>query len=194
MRLGVRTFAGSTTKKLWYILPTLLLTLAIYCLLGASPSHAQGQHSVVASWMPSTTPSVTYNVYRGTAADMETSSPLNPMPVAALTFTDTTVKGGTTYFYVVRSFDGISESVNSNEVLAVIPADLPPPPPPKYAPGDTFKVITSGARLNVRQAADPTAPVINSLSNGQLGTITGPLANGYWQISLGFVSDQFIRQ
>jgi hypothetical protein len=79
------------------------------------------QHSVVLSWVASTSTVVGYNVYRGTQSGgpytLITSS-----TVLATTYTDTAVQAGATYFYVVTAVDSSSnESSFSNEVQAVIP-------------------------------------------------------------------------
>lgn len=73
----------------------------------------------------------------------------------------------------------------------------PPGPPPNpilsklFMLGDTGKVITSGARLNVRVMPNPTAQVVSTLDNGSLFTITGGPALfssiNWWQISKGWI-------
>ena len=81
----------------------------------------QVQHSASLSWHASTSQVVGYNIYRSTQSGSYTA-PLNPSPQPALTFTDTTVSSGVTYFYVATAVDSNSqESVASNEVTAVIP-------------------------------------------------------------------------
>lgn len=57
-----------------------------------------------------------YNVYRGTTSGSHT---LLASAVSATNYTDSTVANGTTYYYVVRAFNG-TESANSNEA-AVTP-------------------------------------------------------------------------
>lgn len=59
-------------------------------------------------------------MYRSTATGGPYSQ-INSGDVICCTYTDTLVSSGATYFYVVRSFDGTSESANSNEAKAVIP-------------------------------------------------------------------------
>jgi len=78
-------------------------------------------HSVALSWIASTSTVVGYNVYRSTTSGgpytLITSS-----PVSGITFTDTTVQAGVTYFYVVTAVDANgNESVNSNEASATVP-------------------------------------------------------------------------
>lgn len=104
--------------------------IAVVCLAVmmcfAEVASAQTAHSTALIWNASTTPNVTYNVYRSTTSGSGYSQ-INVSPVTGLTFTDSQVSNGTTYFYVVRSFDGTSESVNSNQVTAVIPQAPQPP-------------------------------------------------------------------
>ena len=79
------------------------------------------QHSVELSWNASPSNVVGYYVYRSTQSGTY-SSPLNTSPETSLTFTDTTVESGTTYFYVVTSVDDHSQQSSfSNEASAVIP-------------------------------------------------------------------------
>ena len=78
-----------------------------------------GTHSAALSWIASSTPSVTYNVYRGATTGgpyVQVTAGIN-----SLAWSDRGVYSGSSYFYVVTAFDGISESVYSNEAQAVIP-------------------------------------------------------------------------
>ena len=69
-------------------------------------------YAVTLAWQASTTPSVSYNVYRGTA----TGGPYTKVGnTASLGYIDKT-PAASTFFYVVRAFDGTNESVTSNEV------------------------------------------------------------------------------
>ena len=80
------------------------------------------QHSVTLSWSPSASSSVAgYNVYRGG----KTGGPytrVNPSADASMSYTDSTVQAGQTYFYVTTAVgsDGV-ESSYSNQVSAAIP-------------------------------------------------------------------------
>ena len=79
------------------------------------------QHSVRLNWNASTTPGVGYLVYRS-----ETSggpfSPLFGTTTDSLSYQDTTVSAGTTYYYVVTAVDPSgAQSVYSNQVTAVVP-------------------------------------------------------------------------
>ena len=78
-------------------------------------------HSATLSWTASTTTVVGYDIYRGTT----TGGPyvlLNSSPVQGVTYTDTTVQSGQTYFYVTAAVDSSgNQSAYSNQVQAVIP-------------------------------------------------------------------------
>ncbi len=80
-------------------------------------------HSVGLSWTASTSSVIGYNVY----SSLVSGGPyvkLNPTPMAATTYTDTTVQSGQTYYYVttaVGSTSSASESGFSSQASAVIP-------------------------------------------------------------------------
>ncbi len=80
-------------------------------------------HSVGLGWTASTSSVIGYNVY----SSLVSGGPyvkLNPTPMAATTYTDTTVQSGQTYYYVttaVGSTSSASESGFSSQASAVIP-------------------------------------------------------------------------
>lgn len=79
------------------------------------------QHSVVLNWGASTSTVAGYNVYRSTVSGGSYSR-VNGSAVGGLTYTDSTVSSGRTYYYVTTAVDSSgNESVYSNEVPAVIP-------------------------------------------------------------------------
>jgi Cep192 domain 4/Abnormal spindle-like microcephaly-assoc'd, ASPM-SPD-2-Hydin/HYDIN/CFA65/VesB-like, Ig-like domain len=83
---------------------------------------AAATHSVLLQWDASVTAGVNgYNVYRATASGGYGTTPLNSTPVSAMTFTDTTVTSGQSYFYVVTAVDTGQASSDSNEVSVSIP-------------------------------------------------------------------------
>ena len=81
-----------------------------------------GGHSVLLNWTSSPSPGVSgYNVYRTTTTGSGYAK-LNSSAVAGLTYTDTTVVNGQTYYYVTTSVDGSGdESAYSMEIQMVIP-------------------------------------------------------------------------
>jgi Abnormal spindle-like microcephaly-assoc'd, ASPM-SPD-2-Hydin len=80
------------------------------------------QHTVALSWKASTSQVIGYHVYRSETSGGSYSL-LNGTTVNALTYSDATVSSGTTYYYVVTAVDSTgTESVDSNQVTAVIPS------------------------------------------------------------------------
>jgi fibronectin type 3 domain-containing protein len=79
------------------------------------------QHAVSLSWTSSTSAGVVgYNLYRGTVSGGPYTQIVSRD--SAPTYSDNTVVGGQTYFYVVTSVDGSgAESVYSNQAQAVVP-------------------------------------------------------------------------
>jgi HYDIN/CFA65/VesB family protein/ASPM-SPD-2-Hydin domain-containing protein len=79
-------------------------------------------HIVLLSWTASTSTDVSgYNIYRATASGGYGAAPLNSTPVSGTTYTDSSVSGSQTYFYVVRAVASGVASSDSNEVTASIP-------------------------------------------------------------------------
>lgn len=77
--------------------------------------------SVVLTWTASTTPVAGYDIYRSTT-DGGPYVLLNSTPITNVTYTDTTVQSGQTYFYVTTAVDNNDlQSVYSNQVQAIIP-------------------------------------------------------------------------
>jgi fibronectin type 3 domain-containing protein len=72
-------------------------------------------------WAASPTSGVTYNVLRGTSSGGEGTTPINPSPITALTYTDTNVTPGTDYYYTIEVVDSGGISQPSNEVVADVP-------------------------------------------------------------------------
>ena len=88
------------------------------------------------SWTPSASTDVTeQRLYRATVSGglynqiATTTSSTNA-------YTDPGLTNGTTYYYVVRAFDGTNESVDSNEASAAPVDNLPPQPPPVLGAAD----------------------------------------------------------
>jgi hypothetical protein len=78
-------------------------------------------HSVDLSWSASTSSVAGYNVYRGGVSGGPYTK-MNSSVDSAVTFTDSNVQAGQTYFYTVTAVDSTgTESARSNEVQAVVP-------------------------------------------------------------------------
>ena len=100
------------------------LIVTILMLVGISLA----QHQATMQWTASTSQGIRYRVYR----TRTNGGPYNLLKgnVTALQYQDTTVKGGLTYYYIVRAFwypscknnfSKTCESVNSNQIKAVVP-------------------------------------------------------------------------
>jgi fibronectin type 3 domain-containing protein len=78
-------------------------------------------HSTTLSWGASSSTVVGYNVYSGSVS----GGPYNKLtssPVAVLTYKDSSVQSGKTYFYVVTAVNSSGgESTFSNQATASIP-------------------------------------------------------------------------
>ena len=108
-----------------------VLAFLIMAPLIHKPVQAQ-THAAVLTWGASVagtcsgTPTLTYNVFRGTTAGGEAATPINSTGLNSLTYSDTTVVLGTTYFYRVQATEVCGNftlpSVFSNEVTAVFPS------------------------------------------------------------------------
>ena len=115
MLTGIFVAAGAILSGIWFV-ATSGTTLATRSAAGAPQ-----KRSVALRWQASTTPNVRYNVYRGQLFGIYPDK-LNEAPLDGLTFTDTTVQSGMTYFYAVRAVDAKGEqSAESNEARATIP-------------------------------------------------------------------------
>ncbi|HTZ48963.1 MAG TPA: choice-of-anchor D domain-containing protein [Verrucomicrobiae bacterium] len=85
---------------------------------GASGTSPQ---SVTLSWAASTSTVSGYNVYRSTSSGSGYSK-LNSGLVSGVSYSDTTVQSGTTYYYVVTAVNASGqESGDSNQATAVVP-------------------------------------------------------------------------
>ncbi len=80
------------------------------------------QYTVKLTWDASTSPVSGYRVYRSTTSGTS-YSPLFSTPLNELSFSDSNVSDGDTYYYVVTAVDASGvESTYSNQVTANIPA------------------------------------------------------------------------
>lgn len=77
-------------------------------------------HAVTLNWVASTTPNVTYSVFRSESASGPYS--LIKAGVKLLSFFDPNVIAGRTYYYVITAVDsGGNASIYSNQATATIP-------------------------------------------------------------------------
>jgi hypothetical protein len=88
---------------------------------GTASTSPPVQHTVTLKWDPSTSVVTGYHVYRAGVSGGPYSR-LNSSLVGALSYPDSTVSSGATYYYVVTAVDNAGEeSTYSNEIGATIP-------------------------------------------------------------------------
>ena len=79
-------------------------------------------HSATLGWTASASSVSGYNVYRGSVSGGPYTL-LNSSLVTPLTYTDSTVQGGQTYYYVVTAVDSSgNESSYSSQISGIVPA------------------------------------------------------------------------
>jgi len=87
-----------------------------------------GASSLTVSWTASTDPDDTvaeYRIYRGTAAGAEDATAIATVSGATLSYMDTQVNAGETYYYTVKAFDtALNASLVSNEVSHSVEAKV----------------------------------------------------------------------
>jgi fibronectin type 3 domain-containing protein len=106
----------------------LMLVLALVALSTGAMANTPGRKSVLLSWTASTTPGVTYNIYRDTIAGV-CAGVVTPYGTSTTnSFVDTNVTLGTTYFYNVSAVGSGGESACDGEVTAQVPTITTTPP------------------------------------------------------------------
>ena len=88
------------------------------------PCSLYNAHAANLSWTASVTPNVTYNVYRATASAGPYTK-VNSSAIMGLTYSDTTVLAGQTYYYVATAVaitGGAESAYSSPPVQATIPS------------------------------------------------------------------------
>jgi fibronectin type 3 domain-containing protein len=134
---------------------------------------APGDGQVVLSWTAATGGTVSYVLSRGTVSGGPYGTVVASPTV--LTYTDKTAVNGTTYYYVVSSFNGTCYSANSAEVLAkpVAACNLVAPT------GVTATPLSQQVRLNWTAVANATSYGIGRSTTAgtgytSVGTVTAP--------------------
>jgi len=123
-----------------------------------------GDATVTLTWSaPSSnggSPITNYRIYRGTSSNGET---LKATIGNVLTYTDTSVTNGVTYYYQVSAVNGAGEGPRSNEASAT-PSPPPPPPP-------DFGISATPASLSLQIGSSGTSTIALTSLNGFAGTI-----------------------
>lgn len=79
-----------------------------------------GDHLATLSWVASQSQVTGYNIYRGTISGGPYTR-LNATEDTSLSYTDSSVSAGQTYYYVVTAVNSSGESSYSNQAVAMIP-------------------------------------------------------------------------
>jgi hypothetical protein len=112
-----------------------------------------GNSQIALSWSaPSSNGGSTitgYNIYRGTTSGSEGTTPIATVNGTTLTYTDTGLTNGPTYFYKVTAINSIGMSPQSNEANATPTAPATSPQPPT---GLTTTTISS-SQINLSWTA-----------------------------------------
>src|SRR5216117_2453864 len=123
-----------------------------------------GDVTVTLTWSaPSSnggSPITNYRIYRGTSSNGET---LLATIGNVLTYTDTSVTNGVTYYYQVSAVNAAGEGPRSNEASAT-PSPPPPPPP-------DFGISATPASLSLQIGWSGTSTIALTSLNGFAGTI-----------------------
>jgi len=116
------TFAPTTTGSLsGNVTVTSNATNSPLAIALSGSGAAVVSHSVILNWTPSTSSYAGFNVYRG-ALSGGPYTKVNSTLISAMSFSDSSVSSGQTYYYVATEVDSTgAESIYSSEVIATIP-------------------------------------------------------------------------
>jgi hypothetical protein len=165
----------------------IVLTILVACAQSLAASH-----NVSLAWNASTSPNVNYFIYRGTVSGGPYTK-LNSTAQSALTYSDSTVLAGTTYYYVTTSVNSSNmESGYSNQMSVTVPNPAPvstpvptPTPTPVPAPIPSAGSLTSS--LNWQSEAIENQ---NAVFTIQFDAVpNGALINGVMGLSQSAASD-----
>jgi fibronectin type 3 domain-containing protein len=161
-------------------------------------SGVAGDAQVVLNWTVSTTssPAVTeQHIYRRLSSGSYSTSLHTVTGNVTATYTDTTPTNGSTYFYMIRAYDGTSESSNSTETAAMSPVSgtsLPAAPTALAAtPGNsqitlnwtlaspTTGIVSQRVYRSLTPGAYTTAlPAATALSSSATSFVDSTASNG----------------
>ena len=119
MSIGVSPCAATVAGT--NVCNSIIVQRVVNASMGQTCLVSTGLHVVALNWTASTSSGVTgYQVSRGSSA----SGPFSPLATVGgttLSYLDTTVVSGSTYYYVVATVAGSSTSPNSTPITAVVP-------------------------------------------------------------------------
>ena len=147
-----------------------------------------GNAQVTLSWSaPSSdggSPITGYDVYEGTTSGGESTTPVNPAPLAAGT-TSYTVSGlsdGTTYYFTLKVINAAGSSPASNEALAT-PVSPPASPPPVAASSGYWEAASDGGIFAFGDAGFYGSMGAKHLNAPIVGIAATADGLGYWEVA-----------
>lgn len=126
-------------------------------------------------------PITRYDVFRGTSPGSIGATPIGNVAAGTLTYNDTTVTNGVTYYYQVKAVNGQGSSAASNTAQATPPAPSPPNPPRNLAANgyDGYVILTWDVPTSPGTSAITRYDVFRGTSAGSIGaTPIGNVAAG----------------
>ncbi len=158
----------------------------------ASLAYVDGNNMVSLSWPMAPEPDAAgYHVERTLGLDKPYARITTRLvPVDAPAYVDTTVVGGTQYFFRVITVDSSGNSSVPSNPASTLPVDRTPPAPPTAV---TAAVVAGSRRLQVQWAASPSSDVIGyyvyrGRQRGRLSRITDKPVSGLSFVDIGFDS------
>jgi len=118
-----------------------------------------------------------YEVYRG---DTSGSATFYANIDSGMTFSDTSVTTGSTYWYQVAAVNSAGVGVRSTEVSATIPEPPPPPPPAEPPSAPTLSASPGNGLVNLSWTV-PTTDGGADITAYEIYRSTASGAEGWWQ-------------
>ena len=147
---------------------------AVPTFLTASDVAGDNGGAVALSWTPSVSTDVTQQrIYRSTVTGGPYTLVTTFTNNTTSTYTDTGLTNGTTYYYMVRAWDGTQESANSNEASATPLDNIVPSAPTTLSAIDT--PLDNGGGINLNWTPSSSADV-NEQRIYRSTTLGGPYA------------------
>ncbi len=102
--------------------PSSNISSAIAKPTGLTAVYSADAKAVVLLWKASTTSTIGgYNIYRSAVSGKDYKK-IADTGKTTVTYSNTTIVAGTTYFYMIRAYKDTAESANSDEASAIVPA------------------------------------------------------------------------